>query len=299
MDQSRYETMMPLAIILSVFCQALSGFASDSTTITSNQNRVLVEDKPLTKTAAQAKSLRLITGHTAATLPKGNLEIAIQHRFGELNSGAYNLFGLDNFNSMRIGVDAGITDRLTIGGGRSSNRKTYNAYAKYRLLGLPEGNFNITYVSDMAIDARLRADWNVESLRNVHRLFYTHQLIASWQITDNWVVAIAPTLVHANLVSQSNISNDMPILAWYVRKQIISKLALTAEGSALIQSLNTVKPKSNPTLGFGFEYFTPRHVFQINVTNSRALNEAYFLTDNPKSTQIGDFCLGFNLIRRW
>lgn len=291
--------MMPIGIILGVFCSMVSGSATDSATIANNQNLVQVTDKPLTQTAAQAKSLRLITGHTAATLPKGSLEFAIQHRFGELNSGAYNLFGLDNFNSMRIGVDVGITDRLTIGGGRSSNRKTYNAYAKYRLFGLPEGKWNLTYVSDIAMDARLRSDWNLESLRNIHRIFYTHQLIASWQITDNWLVAIVPTLVHANLVSQTNVSNDMPVLAWYVRKQIISKLALTAEGSTLIQSLNTVTPKSNPTLGFGFEYFTPRHVFQINVTNSRALNEPYFLTDNPRSTQMGNFCLGFNLIRRW
>lgn len=291
--------MMSFGLLLSIFCSAASGSNTDSVIVTSNQKTLHVKEKPLTQMAAQAKSLRLITGHTAATLPKGTLEIAIQHRFGELNSGAYNLFGLDNFNSMRIGVDVGITDRLTIGGGRSSNRKTYNAYAKYRIIGLPEGKFNITYVADMAIDARLRSDWNEESLQNMHRVFYTHQLVASWQITDNWVVAILPTIVHANLVSQTNISNDMPILAWYVRKQVIPKMALTAEGSTRLQFLNTKTAKINPTLGFGFEYFTPRHVFQINVTNSRALNEAYFLTDNPKSTRMDEFCLGFNLIRRW
>lgn len=291
--------MMSFGLLLSIFCSAASGPNTDTAIAASNQKVRRVNEKPLTQMSAQAKSLRLITGHTAATLPKGTLEIAIQHRFGELNSGAYNLFGLDNFNSMRIGVDVGITDRLTAGGGRSSNRKTYNAYAKYRIIGLPEGKFNITYVADMALDARLRSDWNEESLQNIHRIFYTHQLVASWQITDNWVVAILPTIVHANLVSQTSISNDMPILAWYVRKQVIPKMALTAEGSSRLQSLNTVAPKTNPTLGFGFEYFTPRHVFQINVTNSRALNEAYFLTDNPKSTRMGEFCLGFNLIRRW
>lgn len=291
--------MMSFGLLLSIFCSAASGPYTDTAIAASNQKVRHVNEKPLTQMSAQAKSLRLITGHTAATLPKGTLEIAIQHRFGELNSGAYNLFGLDNFNSMRIGADVGITDRLTMGGGRSSNRKTYNAYAKYRIIGLPEGKFNITYVADMALDARLRSDWNEESLQNIHRIFYTHQLVASWQITDNWVVAILPTIVHANLVSQTSISNDMPILAWYVRKQVIPKMALTAEGSSRLQSLNTVTPKTNPTLGFGFEYFTPRHVFQINVTNSRALNEAYFLTDNPKSTRMRDFCLGFNLIRRW
>lgn len=256
-------------------------------------------EKPLTKIKAQAQSIRLISGHTAATLPKGSFELAIQHRFGELSSGAYNLYGLDNFNSMRIAADFGILDRLTVGIGRSSYRKTFNGYLKWRLLGEAESKFVFTFMTDIAIDARARADWNLEPLLQSHRLFYTHQFIASLQVNKGLLVSLSPTIVHANLVSQHNYSNDMPILAGYVRQQIIPKFALTAEASVMIPGILPVKPKNHPTVGFGFEYFTPKHAFQINLTNSRALNEAYFLTDNPSSTLLGDFCMGFNLIRRW
>jgi hypothetical protein len=257
------------------------------------------EFKPFTKTAAQAQSLRLITGHTAATLPKGSFELGIQHRFGEINSGAYNLYGLDNFNSMRISADYGITDKITAGIGRSSYRKTYNGYLKWRFLGEPESKFNLTFLTDIAVDARARSDWNLEPFNHSHRLFFTQQLIASWQVNKGLLLSISPTLVHANLVSQRSYSNDMPVISGYIRQQIIPKFALTAEASVLINSITPVKPKSNPTLGFGFEYFTPQHAFQINLTNSRALNEPFFLTDNPNSLQLGNFCLGFNLIRRW
>lgn len=268
---------------------------------TGDKNFVRVEhnDKPLTQTAAQAQSLRLITGHTAATLPKGSFELGIQHRFGEINSGAYNLYGLDNFNSMRIAADYGITDKITAGIGRSSYRKTYNGYFKWRFLGAPESKFNLSFLSDIAVDVRARADWNLEPFRQSHRLFFTQQLIASWQVNKGLLLSISPTLVHANLVSQRSYSNDMPVVTGYIRQQIIPKFALTAEASVLINSITPVKPKSNPTLGFGFEYFTPQHAFQINLTNSRALNEPFFLTDNPNSLQLGNFCLGFNLIRRW
>ena len=268
---------------------------------TGDINFVSIEqnDKPLTQTAAQAQSLRLITGHTAATLPKGSFELGIQHRFGEINSGAYNLYGLDNFNSMRISADYGITDRITAGIGRSSYRKTYNGYLKWRFLGAPESKFNLTILSDIAVDARARADWNLEPFKQSYRLFFTQQLIASWQVNKGLLLSISPSLVHANLVSQRSYSNDMPVVSGYIRQQIIPKFALTAEGSVLINSITTVKPKSNPTIGFGFEYFTPQHAFQINLTNSRALNEPFFLTDNPNPIQLGDFCLGFNLIRRW
>ncbi len=257
-------------------------------------------DKPLTQTAAQAQSLRLITGHTAATLPKGSLELAIQHRFGEIGSGAYNLYGLDNFNSMRIGVDYGLGKRITVGAGRSSYRKTYNSYLKWRFIGKSESKFNLTYVADAAIDTRLQTDWaNLDPFFQSHRMFYTHQLIASLQLTEGLVVSVSPTVVHANLVSKAAFSNDIPIISWYVRQRVIPKFALTAEGSSVISSIVPVQAKNNATLGIGFEYFTPQHVFQINLTNSRALNEAYFLVDNPGSVLLNNFCLGFNLIRRW
>jgi len=258
-----------------------------------------VVDKPLTQIAAQAQSLRLITGHTAATLPKGSFELAIQHRFGEFHTGAYNLYGLDNFNSMRIGVDYGLADRLTAGIGRSSFRKTYNAYFKWRFIGKAESKFNLTYLADMAIDGRPQYDWNLYPFFMSHRMFYTHQLIASWQPNKGLLLSVSPSLVHANLVSQHNYSNDMPVLSGYIRQQIIPKFSLTAEASVIVNGITPVKPKKHPTLGFGFEYYTPKHVFQINLTNARSLNEAYFLTDEPSSTQLGDFCLGFNLIRRW
>jgi len=264
-----------------------------------SSDSVYVGDKPLTKIKAQAQSLRLITGHTAATLPKGSFELAIQHRFGALNSGAYNLYGLDNFNSMRIAADYGVFDRLTAGIGRSSFRKTYNGYIKWRFFGKPESKFNLTYLADMAIDARSRADWYLEPFFQSHRLFFTHQLIASWQVNNGLLLSLSPTIVHANLVSQHNYSNDMPVISGYIRQQIIPKFALTGEVSAMIPGILHVKPKNHATIGFGFEYFTPKHAFQINLTNSRALNEAYFLTDNPSSTLLGDFSLGFNLIRRW
>lgn len=255
--------------------------------------------KPLTQTSAQAQSLRLITGHTAATLPKGVLELAIQHRFGEIGSGAYNLYGLDNFNSMRIGVDYGLANRLTLGLGRSSYRKTYNSYMKWRMLGKEDSKFNLTYVADMAIDARSRQDWGLEPFFQSHRLFYTHQLIFSLQAADGLVLAVTPTLVHANLVSKSAHSNDIPVVSWYVRQRIIPKFALTAEGSTLVENIVPVRSKNHPTVGIGFEYFTPLHVFQINLTNSRALNEPYFMTNDVGSMLLNDFCLGFNLIRRW
>lgn len=64
------------------------------------------------------KSSRVINSHSMEFIGKGVMDFRILHRFGEINSGANNLFGLDQAN-MRFGFDFGILKNLTIGVGRS------------------------------------------------------------------------------------------------------------------------------------------------------------------------------------
>jgi len=71
-------------------------------------------------TQATFKTSRLINGHTVETTQAGVLDFKVTHRFGTLNSGLYNSFGLDEA-AMRVGADYGITDRFTIGFGRSTS----------------------------------------------------------------------------------------------------------------------------------------------------------------------------------
>lgn len=73
------------------------------------------------------KSTRLINGHSVENTYKGVLDLRISHRFGTLNKGIYEFFGLDNA-SMHWGLDYGITDRLMLGFGRSSFQKQYDVF---------------------------------------------------------------------------------------------------------------------------------------------------------------------------
>nr|MBU9937329.1 hypothetical protein [Ferruginibacter sp.] len=78
-------------------------------------------------TTATFKTTRLINGHTVENVAAGVLDVKISHRFGRLNTGSYELFGLDNA-SIRMGLDYGITRYLMVGIGRSTFEKTYDAY---------------------------------------------------------------------------------------------------------------------------------------------------------------------------
>ena len=85
------------------------------------------------------KAIHLVNAQTTESPGKKELNFIIMHRFGKLNDGAYNFFGLDNA-SIRLGLDYGITDRLGVGIGRSSFEKTFDGYVKYKLLQQTSGN---------------------------------------------------------------------------------------------------------------------------------------------------------------
>jgi hypothetical protein len=71
------------------------------------------------------KSTRIINGHSIENVGAGVLDFRILHRFGPINQGGYNLFGLDQA-TMRMGLDYGITKRLMVGIGRSTFEKQFD-----------------------------------------------------------------------------------------------------------------------------------------------------------------------------
>jgi len=106
-------------------------FAADST------------DKTQTKIAiATFKNTRLINGHSIETLGAGIMDFRIHHRFGFINQGLYDFFGLDNATTF-LGFDYGITNRLTVGISRSGYLKQMEGFAKYRLLRQSTGKVNM------------------------------------------------------------------------------------------------------------------------------------------------------------
>ena len=86
---------------------------------------------PEEKTTGTFHSTRVIQSQSVEMLAKGALDVRILHRFGKLSDGVKELFGLDQA-TIRVGLEYGISDRLTIGAGRSSYEKTYDGFIKYK-----------------------------------------------------------------------------------------------------------------------------------------------------------------------
>ncbi|MCB0820879.1 MAG: hypothetical protein KDC13_09670, partial [Bacteroidetes bacterium] len=96
--------------------------------------------EPITDYAtATFKTTRLVNAHTNEQLGGGVLDMRISHRFGPVNSGIQNFFGLDQA-TMRVALEYGITDWLMIGGGRSTYEKTYDSFLKVKLMRQSKGH---------------------------------------------------------------------------------------------------------------------------------------------------------------
>ena len=83
----------------------------------------LLNDDTNYKISSTFKAVKIVNSQSVELVNKGDLLFLIQHRFGTLNSGAYNLYGLDNAQ-VRFGLDYGLNNWSSIGLGRSSFLKT-------------------------------------------------------------------------------------------------------------------------------------------------------------------------------
>ncbi|MBU3714093.1 MAG: hypothetical protein FGM46_04010 [Ferruginibacter sp.] len=255
------------------------------------------------------KSSRVINGHSIEFIGKGILDVRILHRFGTLNSGAVNLFGLDQA-SMRMGLDYGVNKDLTVGIGRSTELKEFDGFVKYRLIQQSTGSkksspVSVVWVSGMTLKT---APWEVPDRKNFFssRVGYYHQVIVGRKFSENFSAQIAPTLVHLNLVKGINYTNDIFAVGFGARYKLSKRVAFVVDYHQLINpnafkdddeggsdQFNTLKN----ALSIGFDIETGGHVFQLHFSNSTGMNEKAFISNTTSTWGKGQIRFGFNLSR--
>ncbi|RYY62447.1 MAG: hypothetical protein EOO05_02805 [Chitinophagaceae bacterium] len=251
---------------------------------------------PTSYASATFKTTRLINGHTVEGLGKGVLDFKISHRFGKLNGGGYQLWGLDNA-TMRMGFDYGITDRILIGIGRSTFEKTFDLFFKVKLLRQSEGDINmpftVSYIPTMAWTT-LKFDKSRKNLSS-SRYSYTHQLLIARKFSANTSLQLMPTFVHQNLVPLATDHNNMFAIGVGGRQKITRRTSFNAE--YYYQLPSTQLSGSTNSLSMGFDIETGGHVFQLHVTNSQGMTEKQFISNTDGKWGKGDIFFGFNISR--
>ncbi|NNC85189.1 MAG: hypothetical protein HKN75_03845, partial [Bacteroidia bacterium] len=130
--------MKKIVYTLLILAISIPGFAQDDLL------SLLGEEEDSTKieyAKASFKTTRVINSHSLENVAEGVLDVKIQHRFGFVNSGISELYGLDQ-STVRLGVDYGITNQLMVGLGRSSFQKELDGFVKYKVLRQSTGYKN-------------------------------------------------------------------------------------------------------------------------------------------------------------
>jgi hypothetical protein len=244
------------------------------------------------------KGTRLVNGHTVETKASGNLEFIFAHRFGPVRGGLYELFGLDDAQ-VRLGLDYGITDNLSVSIGRNSYDKTVDGYAKYKLIRQSKGArtfpFTVTALVGAGIKPFQKNEDNPEGFENIDRLSYISQLLIARKFSTNISFQLMPVFIHRNAVFQAYELNDQLALGMGGRIKVTKSVALTSE-----YYLRLDKPENDRyrnVLGLGVDIETGGHVFQLVMTNTRGLTERAFITETTGDFAEGDIQFGFNVTR--
>lgn len=241
------------------------------------------------------KSSRVINGHSMEMIAKGNLDFRILHRFGLINSGAKNFFGLDQA-SMRMGFDYGVGTNVTIGVGRSTLDKEFDAFLKWRIArqstGIRSIPISILLINGITVNGMPWAD----PTRDNHfssRIGYYHELIVGRKFSEGFSMQLAPILVHRNLVPLATDDNDVFALGIGGRIKLSRRIAFVTDYHLILSGLN--QDIYHSPLSVGIDIETGGHVFQLHFSNAQGMNEKAFITNTIDKW--GDVRFGFNLSR--
>jgi len=255
----------------------------------------LQEDQKPVPVSATFKGARVINGQSIETRDGGVMEVVIQHRFGRVNSGVENFFGLDEAY-IRLGFDFALTDHLTVGIGRSSHRKIYDTFAKYSFLEQKtNGGSPVSATAFLSASTDTQDPPSGVELEFRHTMSYVGEVLVARKFSPGFSAQLMPVWVHRNLVQTPQDVNDVFALGVAGRQKISRRSALTFE--YYYQFNNTTESENYNSLSFGIDIETGGHVFQLHISNSRGMIEKEFIADTDGKFLDGDIHIGFNIIR--
>ena len=260
------------------------------------------EPKPVRNTF---ESIFLFDNQTTLVPAKGTFEMDIQHRFGTVNNGYDDFYGLYAPSNIRIGFAYSPINKLYVGFGFAKINLTWDATAKYAIFQQMKSGgspVSLTYYGNIAIDTRDSENF----VNGTDRFSYFNQLIISRKITDAVSLQVSPSWSHFNAVEgyvneageiEGKMKNDHIALAFGGRFRVSSQTAIIANYDQPITKHTTNNPE--PNISFGIEISTSAHAFQVFAGNYYSIIPQLNNVLNQNDYRESQFLIGFNITRLW
>lgn len=256
-------------------------------------------------------SNKIVNANTTQTLNKRVLDFRITHRFGSMfldqPQGRHTLFGFDNASNIRFSFDYGITNKLTVGIGRSKTKEHIDANFKIRLIDQTTDKsmpLSVAWYSCASLTPEVDPDTSYRFFSS--RLSYTHQVIIASKILPWLSAVVLPTYQHRNyvkgFVNQANNAKEMNDI-FSVGAGFRLKINKTTSLVADYFFINSPYRKNNTNINFynplsiGLEIVTGGHTFQLNLSNASGILENDFIPYTNDTWMNGAYKLGFTISR--
>lgn len=241
------------------------------------------------------KGLKIVNFESTKLVNKKNLFFVVSHRFGSVENGVDDFFGLDQAVT-QLKFIYGISDAVNIGIARSSFQKTYGGHLKYRLLRQKKNGspFTVAGYHLVTINTGLEKDL-LPKLEFSNRLSYVHQVLISSKVNKNLSLELIPSYLHENYVRFDDQDNSQFIVGMGGRYKLTKRFSLNIDYGVHLNRSETSLFK-NP-LSIGVDIETGGHIFQLHFTNAQPMFENGFLGQATGDWGEGNFFFGFNLSR--
>ncbi|GEP88632.1 hypothetical protein SAMN05660909_01102 [Chitinophaga terrae (ex Kim and Jung 2007)] len=290
--------MLKKIILSACFALAISGLRAqdkDSNLLNILNDSIAGQEKADTRVRSIFKATQIVNLPTVEQPGKKNLQFMIMHRFGKVNGGAYELFGLDNA-TIRFGLDYGITNRLSVGVGRSSLNKTFDGSLKYIIAYQNKESMPVAIsIYGVATTQTLKYT-DKPYLDFSYRTAYTTQLLIARKFSERLSLELVPSWVHYNLVPTLADKNDIFLLSAGGRMKITKRVSVNAEYN-YITGNPLPSQDLHSSLSMGVDIETGGHVFQLVFSNSQGMVGPAYLTQTNGTWNNGDIYFGFNITR--
>jgi len=299
-----------ILIALLTFSSMFS-FAQETTTEATGAKE---KDYPV---SATFESGYLIDAQTIVIPEKKTLEMGIQHKFGAIENGHSNLWGIYGSSNIRLALNYVAFKNFQIGAGITKRYMTTDVNAKWTVLQQTRKNsipVSVTLYGNVGIDGRNISAFETGMVREAYsgptlhykfydRYSYFSQLIVARKFNEWLSLQAAASFTHYNSVGVLYDHDKVGLHA-------SGRIKVSPQGSIIFNYDHPLKIKDiseqrvwtnhpKPSVAFGYEVSTGTHAFQIFMASTTSLLPQDNMMWNQNEMDKSGFALGFVITRLW
>jgi hypothetical protein len=263
------------------------------------------EDTPVDRPVREPFASGILIDNQTTVIPvKKTIEYIIQHKFGTINNGFSDLFGLYAPGAdIRMALNYVPLKNLQIGYGLSRIRMYNDFSIKYTILEQTRENtipVAVGFFVNTAIDGRNKELFGVH-YKSTNRFSFFSQLIVGRKINEKISLQANAAFTHYNITEQGIDHDKVSVgvngrLNISAQSSILFQYDLPLHIQAIAEHREFLNP-ARPNIGIGWEIRTSAHAFHLYLSSNDGMIPQHRTIYNQNDWKNGDMMFGFSITR--